>query len=682
MKYRDLKRDFIHFFKQQNHKHIVSSPVIPHNDPSLMFVNAGMNQFKSIFLGSETPKSNRAVTIQKCIRCGGKHNDLENVGHTSRHLTFFEMLGNFSFGDYFKKEAIDFAWKCSTEVFKIDPVRIFPSVYVDDNEAFDLWTRYVPAERISRMGKKDNFWSMGPTGPCGPCSELYFDRGPSYGDSNLPADDPDGERFIEYWNLVFMQYNQHSDGRMTDLPMQCIDTGAGLERLLMLQQGVSSVFETDVFKEMIQDIESVTNVSYNDVSQEFKNAFHVIADHLRSLCFSISDGAQPSNLDRGYVLRKLVRRAVRYGKLINQAKPFLYNVAPLFIDRFSDLFPELSPHKQRIQDILFTEEESFFKTLKNGEQLLRKVCVENTNSVISGDDAFKLKDTFGMPFDEIELLAKDYHKTVDTNAFLKLEEEARQRSKQNTKKTAVSTDNIDELISETETTFVGFETLSTTSTVQQIVKLNDKHTALVCSQTPFYAEKGGQIGDQGTVTTNGTTYDIIDTQVTKNDTIYHIVSSNIVLNVGDDVQLSVDHTRRQSIMRNHSATHLLHWALKKHLGDHVQQKGSLVGPDYLRFDFSHHKAVTNEQLTQIEATVNDAIRNEYPIQTDIMSFNDVANDRSITQLFGEKYGDEVRVVRMGPSNELCGGTHVTNTASIALFCIQKRIEYCSRNTTY
>ena len=341
VKYRDLKRDFIHFFNQENHKHIVSSPVIPHNDPSLMFVNAGMNQFKSIFLGNESPKSNRAVTIQKCIRCGGKHNDLENVGHTSRHLTFFEMLGNFSFGDYFKKEAIDFAWKCSTEVFKIDPARIFPSVYVDDNEAFELWTRYVPAERISRMGKKDNFWSMGPTGPCGPCSELYFDRGSSYGESRLPADDPDGERFIEYWNLVFMQYNQHSDGRMTDLPMQCIDTGAGLERLLMLKQGVSSVFETDVFKEMIQDIESVTNVSYNNVSKELKNAFHVIADHLRSLCFSISDGAQPSNLDRGYVLRKLVRRAVRYGKLINQTKPFIYNVAPLFIDRFSDLFPEL-----------------------------------------------------------------------------------------------------------------------------------------------------------------------------------------------------------------------------------------------------------------------------------------------------------------------------------------------------
>ncbi len=467
-----IRRQFLDYFRKRQHAVIPSSPVVPHDDPTLLFINAGMNQFKDIFLGKSHRDYTRATTGQKCIRVGGKHNDLENVGHTSRHLTFFEMLGNFSFGDYFKKEAIQYAWEVSTQIFGFPPDKIWPTVFLDDDEAFELWTQYVPAERITRFGEKENFWMMGDVGPCGPCSELLLDRGVEFGSATNPLEDPLGERFFEYWNLVFMQYNRHHSGKVDPLPKPSIDTGTGLERVIALKMGVESVYETDILRSIIARIEQVTGVEYR-LHDPRSSAFRVIADHLRCLAFAIADGVQPGNVDRGYVLRKVLRRAVRYARQLGMDKPFLADVLPQLVSTMGEDYPELTTGQNRIAEIITVEEESFIRTLKRGGNILSQVIEKAENSKkISGEDAFKLKDTYGLPYEEILLIAKDSDLDIDQERYQQLEEEARQRSRQVQKSAhQVASENIfvDFLKETGGTKFLGYTNASTDSQVLGLV---------------------------------------------------------------------------------------------------------------------------------------------------------------------------------------------------------------------
>lgn len=684
MKTQEIRQHFLNYFKNKGHKIVPSSPVVPHEDPTLLFTNAGMNQFKDVFLGSSVRDYNRASTSQKCIRAGGKHNDLENVGHTSRHLTFFEMLGNFSFGDYFKKEAIAFAWELSTEHLKIDPKYIWATVFREDDEAFNLWLDYLPAERIVRFDEKDNFWAMGDTGPCGPCSELYFDRGEKYGSAPSPREDTTGDRYIEFWNLVFMQYNRQADGTMERLPKPSIDTGAGIERIASLLLGVDSVFETDVLRGLIGEVEHFSGKKY-DLSDNLAPAFRVIADHLRSLAFAIADGAQPSNVDRGYVLRKILRRAVRYGRTLGFDEPFLAKLLPKLQELMGEDYPELKKAHERISEILTIEEEAFIRTLRRGGNLLNQI-IENAqkqHKPISGDDAFKLKDTYGLPIEEILLIAKDSSLEVDLKRFQELENEAKERSR-NVQKTSkqIASENLFKSFEEKQgpSQFLGYSQLTSPAKVTALVvngefvdKIREGEEGLVIlNQTPFYAEMGGQIGDTGTLTSNHQLFVVENCQSPLKGISAHVgklVKGN--LHVGDMLTAGVDAERRQNIANNHTATHLLHWALHLVLGEHIKQAGSVVDANRLRFDFSHHKALTQDEIQRIENLINEKIRENLSVNTYELDFDEVQKRQEIKQFFGDKYGSKVRVVDIDYSKELCGGTHTTALGNIGLFRIAK-----------
>ncbi|OGN55821.1 MAG: alanine--tRNA ligase [Chlamydiae bacterium RIFCSPHIGHO2_12_FULL_44_59] len=671
----DLRRAFLKYFKTQGHRIVPSSPVIPHDDPTILFTNAGMNQFKDVFLGNSKRDYTKAATTQKCVRVGGKHNDLDNVGHTSRHLTFFEMLGNFSFGDYFKKEAIGYAWDVTLHVFGFDPKKIWVSVFKEDEEAFQLWEKHLPAERIVRFGEAENFWSMGDTGPCGPCSELLYDRGEAYGPAKNPHEDPSGERYLEFWNLVFMQYDRSISGKMEPLPKQSIDTGAGLERVASIRMHVENVFHTDILRELIAQVEQISGKVY-----EGEAPFHVIADHIRSLSFAMADGVQPSNTDRGYVLRKILRRAVRYGRMLGMQKPFLADVFPRLESLMGEDFPELMHAKDRICEILTLEEEAFLRTLTRGGQLLSQVIERSQqDKKISGDDAFRLKDTYGLPIEEVLLIAKDEHLKVDMTRFQKLEEEAREKSKQAHKKEAQEFDqNFFNDFTRTHhpCKFVGYRDTACSARVIGLVvdgSFTDtvqegQEAIILLDQTPFYAEMGGQVGDTGRIGH----FQVTDCQSPFPGVIAHFGSMESgILRKNDSVQANIDVTRRKSIQNNHSATHLLHWALQQVLGSHIKQAGSVVDENRLRFDFSHHKAMSTEELRTIEELVNDKIRSDQAVQVYELPYEEAQKRSDIKQFFGDKYGEAVRVIDMDFSKELCGGTHTTRIGTIGYFRIAK-----------
>ncbi len=680
----DIRRHFLKYFKDHGHSIIASSAVVPHDDPTLLFTNAGMNQFKDVFLGESHRDYKRATTSQKCVRVGGKHNDLENVGHTKRHLTFFEMLGNFSFGDYFKKEAIQFAWDVSTKVFGLDPARIYPTVFREDDEAFLLWQAHVPADRIYRFDEKDNFWSMGDTGPCGPCSELLYDRGPEYGTATNPHEDKTGERFLEFWNLVFMQYNRQENGELLPLPKPSVDTGAGLERVVALKMGVESVYETDILRGLIAQIENISGVKY-EADDARAPAFRVIADHLRCLAFAIADGVQPSNVDRGYVLRKVLRRAVRYGRSLGFDKPFLASIFPQLQAAMGDDYKELIKAQDRICEILTLEEEAFLRTLRRGGNILNQIIdhAKSHGQRISGDEAFKLKDTYGLPIDEILLLAKDAGLTVDEERYAQLEQDARDRSRQAHKTTKqMAGENLFQEWQKVngKTSFVGYDATTGKGSIKALVVngnfVDEIHAGddamLILDHSPFYAEMGGQVGDTGHMESASAHFVVNDTQAPFKGIIGHIGTlSTGSLKIGDAIDATVNAERRQKIANNHTATHLLHWALHQVLGEHVKQAGSVVDPQRLRFDFNHHKALSSEEIRQIEDLVNKKIRENRAIQWYELPYEEVQTREDIKQFFGDKYDAKVRVIDIDYSKELCGGTHTNAVGTIGYFRISK-----------
>lgn len=681
----EIRRRFLNYFKNQKHAVIASSPVVPHDDPTLLFTNAGMNQFKDVFLGKSHRDYTRSASSQKCIRVGGKHNDLENVGHTRRHLTFFEMLGNFSFGDYFKEEAIRFAWEVSTDVFGFDPERIWPTVFREDDEAFEMWKKYVPANRITRFDEKDNFWAMGDTGPCGPSSELLYDRGNKYGKGTKPIEDPSGERFLEYWNLVFMQYNRQLDGIMQPLPRPSIDTGAGLERVISLKMDVDSVFETDVLRGLIAEVEKLSGVTYTQSQEGRDAAFRVIADHLRCLSFAIADGVQPSNVDRGYVLRKVLRRAVRYGRTLGLEDPFLAKVLPRLVSSMGDDYKELKSGQSRIADILTNEEEAFIRTLRRGGNILNAIVekAQKHNKTISGDDAFKLKDTYGFPLEEILLLAKDADLAVDTERYQSLEKEAKERSRSVHKTTQqIAGENLfaDVVQKHGPSEFLGYVQNESTGKIVALMVddafVSEMHAGqkgiVVLDRTPFYAEMGGQVGDSGTLQNGHILFRVENCISPYKGVIAHSGTLETgTLALGTAITAAIDVVRRQKIANNHTATHLLHWALHNVLGEHVKQAGSVVDAERLRFDFSHHKALSNEEIYRIEDLVNAKIRENKPVQAYEISYEQAQKQSEIKKFFGDKYGATVRVIDIDYSKELCGGTHTSSLGNIGLFRIAK-----------
>lgn len=672
-----LRSNFLKFYASRHHTIVPSSPVFPHNDPSILFTNAGMNQFKNIFLNKESVSYSRASTSQKCIRAGGKHNDLDNVGHTSRHLTFFEMLGNFSFGDYFKQEAIAFAWEVSLSVFNFDPSRIFATVHEKDDEAYALWERFLPSDRIYRLTDKDNFWSMADTGPCGYCSELLFDRGEKFGSARSPLEDTDGERFLEYWNLVFMEFNRTEDGTLLALPKKHVDTGAGLERLVSLIAGTETVFEADVLRDLIGTVEQLSGKTYQ-AETPLGSAFRVIADHTRSLSFAIADGLLPGNTERGYVLRKILRRAVNYGKRLGFSQPFLAEVVPTLVSTMGEAYPELRSSLSQIQDVLTVEEENFFKTLQRGGNLLQQV-LRTSSDEISGEDAFKLKDTYGLPIEEIALLAKDNNISVDMDTFYRLEEEAKERSRKHTTKAQTTADTIFQALEYT-TEFVGYDSLSCDTFIEALIHDGNIVSSLqegsegylVLRTTPFYAEKGGQIGDTGEIFSQAGTFLVSQTTSPKSGLVVHrgkLIQGQ--LSQGDAVTAQVHCSQRQCIANNHTGCHLLHKALEITLGGHIRQAGSYVDATKIRLDFTHPKALSADELLSIEELVNEKIRENSPVHIREAMYTDVMNSEEIKQFFGDKYGDVVRVVSAGFSQELCGGTHAKATGDLGFFRIVK-----------
>lgn len=684
MKSQEIRRAFLNFFVERGHRLVPSSSVVPHDDPTLLFNNAGMNQFKDVFLGKSARDYTRATSSQKCVRVGGKHNDLDNVGHTKRHMTFFEMLGNFSFGDYFKKEAIAFAFEATRDVFGFDMDRVWATVYEEDDEAALLWEEFLPKERIVRMGAKDNFWAMGDTGPCGPCSELHYDRGEAYGPAKSPLEDEEGERYLEFWNLVFMQYNRDSSGKMTPLPKQSVDTGAGLERVAMLKNDVDTVFATDILRKLIAIVEKLSGKEYVPQDGNTAPAFHVIADHVRTLSFAIADGAQPSNLDRGYVLRKLLRRAVRYARGLGLTEPFLAKLVPTLCDEMGEDFRELVEAKERIIEIITLEEEAFIRTLKRGGNLLQEVIEEAKGSKrkeISGEKAFVLKDTYGFPLEEIMLIAKDTGLSVNLEAYGLLEEEAKARSRKAhvTHGQEVSENVFEEFVERHGSSkFVGYDRMESKSSIigifidgKSVEQIESGQTGeIVLKETPFYAEKGGQVGDIGNLRHDKALFEVFDCREPYPGVTVHIGKlEKGTMIVGEPVHAHLDQDRRKQIANHHTATHLLHWALQQVLGPHIRQAGSLVEAERLRFDFNHHKGVSEAELREIERLINDKIRENLSVATCVMSFEEVQKRPDIKQFFGEKYGDEVRLVDIDYSKELCGGTHTDYLGTIGLFKI-------------
>ncbi len=690
MKANDLRKLFLDYFAARGHKIVPSSSLVPKNDPTLLFTNAGMVQFKSVFLGEEVRDYTRAVTSQKCVRAGGKHNDLENVGHTARHHTFFEMLGNFSFGDYFKKEAIVFAWEFLTTVVKLPKDKLWVTVYKDDDEAFELWRTVVgmPADRIVRLGEKDNFWSMGDTGPCGPCSEILIDQGPeiSCGKPGC-AVGCDCDRYLEIWNLVFMQFNRDETGKLTPLPKPSIDTGMGLERLSSVCQKVRSNFETDLFQAIIKEIAAGAGVAYHK-DEQTDISYQVCADHLRAMTFLISDGVLPSNEGRGYVLRRIIRRASRYGRLIGITKPFLYKLTGVVVDVMREAYPELVDSREHVAKVVLIEEERFAVTLDSGLTLLNETAAKlkaEKKNIIPGEVLFKLYDTFGFPLDLVVDMARDLHLEIDEEGYRKAMQEQRLRAR------AAWAGSGEEKIkpvykelagSLAKTVFTGYETLEGPSEIVAIIK-GDKRVAevhegdeaeIILDQTPFYAESGGQVGDKGELLGEAAKFAVSDTVKPAEGVFVHKGTvKKGCFKARDAVLAKVEAEDRLDTVRHHTATHILHATLRSVLGEHVKQSGSLVAPDRLRFDFTHYTALTDREKERVEQLVNERIIENHPVETKVMDI-DQAISTGAMALFDEKYGDKVRVVNvLEVSKELCGGTHAKASGDIGLFKIVSEV---------
>ncbi|MBT8090460.1 MAG: alanine--tRNA ligase [Gammaproteobacteria bacterium] len=667
----ELRQAFLEFFREHGHEVVSSSPLVPGNDPTLLFTNAGMVQFKDVFLGDEKRSYDRAVTSQRCVRAGGKHNDLENVGYTARHHTFFEMLGNFSFGDYFKREAIQYAWEFLTVTLGLPADRLWVTVFEDDDEAADIWLNEikVDARRFSRMGEKDNFWAMGDTGPCGPCSEIFFDHGAEVAGGPPGSPDEDGDRYVEVWNLVFMQFDRSADGEMKPLPKPSVDTGMGLERIAAVMQKVHSNYQIDIFAHIIQAAADVLGVK-NDGS----SSLNVIADHIRACSFLIVDGVLPGNEGRGYVLRRIIRRAIRHGKKLGMDNVFFYKLVAPLVDEMGDAYPELGKAQAHVEKVLEKEERRFAETLDQGMDMLESAIAELDAKQIPGDVVFKLYDTYGFPVDLTADIARERNLTIDSQGFEKAMDQQRDRARAASR---FGTAEVESLQTDAETEFLGYGGTESASKIVSLFK-NGKPVkslsagddgAVILSSTPFYAESGGQVGDTGILVDDGKLFRVDDTQKSAKANLHYGNVEQGALRVGDKIDAVVDADRRQAIRLNHSATHLMHAALRLVLGEHVTQKGSLVAPDRLRFDFSHYEGLTQEQLQEIEDLVNTEIRRNIEADTDLMTYDDAISSGAMA-LFGEKYGDKVRVLRFGDfSVELCGGTHVDRTGDIGLFKI-------------
>ncbi|WP_071673310.1 alanine--tRNA ligase [Nioella nitratireducens] len=685
----DIRSTFLDFFARNGHEVVPSSPLVPRNDPTLMFTNSGMVQFKNLFTGVEHRDYTRATSSQKCVRAGGKHNDLDNVGYTARHHTFFEMLGNFSFGDYFKTEAIPFAWDLITKDFGIDKSRLLATVYHTDDEAFEIWKKVgVPEDRIIRIATSDNFWQMGPTGPCGPCTEIFYDHGDHIWGGPPGSPEEDGDRFIEIWNIVFMQNEQFEDGSMRELDMQSIDTGMGLERIGALLQGKHDNYDTDLMRALIEASAHATSVDPDGP----KNVHHrVIADHLRSTSFLIADGVMPSNEGRGYVLRRIMRRAMRHAHLLGAADPLMHRLVPSLVSQMGQAYPELGRAQALIEETLKLEETRFRQTLDRGLRLLDDELAHlPEDAALPGEAAFKLYDTYGFPLDLTQDALREQGRSVDTDGFdaAMAEQKAKARAAWSgsgeTADAAIWFD-LEETNGPTE--FLGYDTETAEGQIVAVVKAATEadvatkgdSVVLIMNQTPFYGESGGQVGDTGTIRTDSGVATVTDTKKVAGLFLHMAEIAQGEITKGQAAELEVDHARRSTIRANHSATHLLHEALRRALGDHVAQRGSLNAPDRLRFDFSHSKGLTEDELKRVEEEVNAFIRQNAPVETRIMTPDD-ARGLGAQALFGEKYGDEVRVVSMGKlagsgkgadgqtySLELCGGTHVKQTGDIGLF---------------
>ncbi len=675
----EVRRAFLSFFESKGHQIVESSSLVPANDPTLLFTNAGMNQFKDCFLGLEKRAYTRATTAQRCVRAGGKHNDLENVGFTARHHTFFEMLGNFSFGDYFKEDAIQYAWEFLTDVLQLPKERLLVTVYETDDEAFDIWNKKVgiPADRIIRIGDKkggkkfdsDNFWQMGDTGPCGPCTEIFYDHGDHIWGGPPGSPEEDGDRFIEIWNNVFMQFNRHADGTMEPLPKPSVDTGMGIERISAIMQGVHSNYEIDVFQTLIKA--AADAIGYQDLTNQ---SLRVVADHIRSCAFLIVDGVMPSNEGRGYVLRRIIRRAVRHGNKLGAQGAFFHKLVGPLAEVMGTAGVELKKQQALVEKVLRIEEENFGRTLDRGMSILNDALDQLSGQVLDGETVFKLYDTYGFPADLTNDVARERGFSIDEAGFEQAMEEQRQRAREAGQ---FGTDYNSLIKSATNTEFCGYTASRGQSVVREMfvegaevstLSAGDK-AIIVLDNTPFYAESGGQCGDTGVLKTDAGIFHVEDTQKLGNAIAHHGVLAQGVLATGDQVDAIVDEKRRAAISLNHSATHLLHAALRKVLGEHVAQKGSLVRAETLRFDFSHLEAMTPAEIKEVERLVNQEIRHNHNIETNIMNI-DEAKAKGAMALFGEKYDDQVRVLSMGDfSTELCGGIHASSTGDIGLFKI-------------
>jgi len=673
-----IRQSFLDFFHSKNHEIIASSSLVPNNDETLLFTNAGMVQFKDVFLGTESKNFTRATTSQRCIRAGGKHNDLENVGYTLRHHTFFEMLGNFSFGDYFKEDAIKYAWEFLTEVLKLDKQKLWITVYKDDDEAEEIWKNIIGVDpkRIARLGDDDNFWSMGDTGPCGPCSEIFYDHGDHIEGTPPGADGDEGDRFIEIWNLVFMQFNRDETGKMKPLPKPSVDTGMGLERIAAVLQGVNSNYDIDVFKDLIFASEKILGSK--------KSASHkVIADHIRSSAFLISDGVIPEKEGRGYVLRRIMRRGIRHGYKIGAKEPFMHLLVKDLVNLMSSGYPEIKAKEKEITKTIKNEEYKFFETLEKGIDILENEISSMSNNLISGDIVFKLHDTYGFPFDLTADIAREKKLLIDEERF----NVCMSNQKESSKASSSFVSSLPEALGVQETKFLGYQDLESNSEVLVIWKdlkridsaKNKEEIFLATNQTPFYAESGGQIGDKGKFASKSSTGSILDCKKQGKVYIHKALVEKGKIKTGDVIKMSVEKEKRSAIAIHHSSTHLVHAALRQVLGDHVQQKGSLVDENKLRFDFSHDKPLTQNEITQIETIVNKQGLNNSEVKTELMNIDDALKSGAMA-LFGEKYDDEVRVLSMGDDSysvELCGGTHVKRTGDIGFFAITNQSSVAS-----
>ncbi len=675
----EVRESFVKFFEKHGHRAVPSAPVVPYDDPTLLFTNAGMNQFKDVFLGKGKRDYTRAVDYQKCIRVSGKHNDLEEVGHDTYHHTFFEMLGNWSFGDYYKKEAIEWAWELLTGEWKLPKDKLYATVFETDDEAAELWERVtdIAPSRVLRFGSKDNFWEMGETGPCGPCSEIHIDLGEGICQKKHQhgVNVSGCSRFIELWNLVFIQYNRDESGDLQPLPSKHVDTGMGFERVVSVLQGKRSNYDTDVFTPIISEIARLTGKTYEGEGNQI--AMRVIADHVRALTFAIADNANPSNEGRGYVLRRILRRASRYARNLNAREPFIYKLVDVLVANMGNAYPEIASSKERIKEVIKSEEESFNQTLDRGLEIFEEVASRLKKSgkkEISGEDVFKLYDTYGFPADLTNLIAQERGFTIDNAGFDTLMQKQQDRSREATKKTfnvnLVGDAHLDELVRNVQSQFTGYDTTENAAKVIGVKNAGDESFVLL-DKTPFYVEAGGQVDDTGVIRVAENALSVVDL-VKVDDKIVHVVEgeAEAALKVGSDVKAQVDGKRRLEIMRNHSATHLFHAALRKTLGTHVHQAGSLVDPEHLRFDFAHHKKVSPEELRDIERIVNDKILERIELIHHRNIPYDEATKMGALAFFGDKYGDRVNVVQFGDfSMEFCGGTHVRNTSEIGLFKI-------------